>query len=601
MTRVLGIAAFGRSTVTLVEDGKLRELACEEWFTRRKDDAALPSLALASVLAASGLTLADIDHVVFAEKPVQKFIRVLGRIAQGFPGTIMGFPDAMLTWLGDRLWLKTALVNSLGLDPEKILFVERNASQLSSAILSSPFESAAILIVDGAGEWATTTMGTGSKKDGRLDVDVLAEVQHPQSLLFLLDALAHHLQIPHTGGLQWLSALGAHGAPTYLDAMRSFVRSEADGAFSLDQRFFAFVSGSPRFHKRALQLIGEPRAEGQVLNFGGADCSETQRFADLVRSAQEVCAEKAIDLVQAVHSRTGAQNLCLGGPLFVDAFILRRVLESSPFASTYVDRHLDDTAVAIGAALYATHLGCEIPVDASVRSLLRDRTGETPQESVPQGSKYEVTASDADSICALAADTLAEGKIVGWVQHQPESTLRPLGQRAILADPASAETIERLRLRVKLAEPWVPMSLLVLESQFEAWSKDDALVADHADLIRDGGLPLQLPESVRRSMAPGVVHADGSAVVHVVSPDSQPRLAGLIESFARSSGRPAALAATSFNRSGDPIVIRPDEAVDLLRRSEMDLLIWGDEVVTAFEREKEKTQQRRDSLRPVVS
>ncbi len=600
MTRVLGIAAFGRSCVTLVEDGKLRELGCEEWFTRRKDDAALPALALQSVLANAGLTLADIDYVVFAEKPVQKFIRVLGRIAQGFPKTILGFPDAMLTWLGDRLWLKTALINSLGIPPEKLLFVERNAAQLSSAVMSSPFESSAVLIVDGSGEWATTTMGAGSKREGRLDVDVLAEIQHPQSLLFLLEALAHHLQIPRTGGLQWLSALGAYGEPSYLDAMRRFVHVENDGAFGLDQRFFSFVAGAPRFHRRALELIGEPRAIGQVLRFDGADCSETQRFADLVRSAQEICAERSVDLVRAVHTRTGAKNLCLGGPLFADPLILRRVLETSPFESVHVDRHLDDTAVALGAALYATHVGCEIPIQQGDRSALLGVALESAQAPVPTSTKYEVTESDVETICDTASRALGDNKIVGWVQHQPESTLRPRGQRAILADPSSTDAVHRLRTKVKLAEPWVPLSLLVLESQFTAWSSADTLASGHSELIRDGGLPLRLPESARAAMAPGVVHQDGTVVVHVVSSATQPRLAELIGSFAKQTGKPAALAVSSFNRSGDPIVIRPDEAVDLLRRSDMDLLVWGDEIVSAFEQEKEKTEKRRNALRPAV-
>jgi carbamoyltransferase len=572
MSRIAGLSAFGRSSAALLDDGTLRAAAAEELFSRRKNDPAIPYRAFRWCCAQAGVPPGAVDFVVFAEKPLQRFIRLLAGLATGFPRTLRAFPSTMFTWLGDRLWLKSALVRGLDVDPERVLFVDRSLAQASAAFLTSPFDEAAILIVDGFGEWAATTLAKGSRATG--SIEVLAEVQHPHSLLFFLEALAHHLLVPEAGGLRWLAPLGAGGEPRFRAEMAALVRPEPAGAYSLDPRYFDFAAGTARFSRRARKLLGDPRAPGQALHLTGeSGVGDARRAADLVRSAQAVCEERCLALVREAAQRTGARRLCLGGGLFLDPRILAAVLEEAPFEAVHVEPYLDDAGAAVGAALYASLC---VEGRAARRAAPRLPGEGEALAKVPSGSGVSVERSPEEEVVGAAVSALASGKVVGWVHGLPELGVRPRGRRVLLADPSNAEAVRRLRERVKLGEPYVPLAMAALPAALTDWS----LCPRSRPAVGSCQATAPVPPGLRDVLS-GAVQVDGTALLHEVDARCQPRLARVLADFAARTGRPPLLAQTSFNRAGDPPVLEPAEAVDLLRRSELDVLFWGDQRVTA--------------------
>ncbi len=569
MTRVLGLSAFGRSAASCAIDGCVQATAAEEFFSRRKKDPTPPAQAFEWCLEQSGLSRADLDYVVFAEKPVQKFIRILAGIAQGFPGTMRVFPDTMFTWLGDRLWLKSGLVKGLGVDGQKLLFVERNVAQVMSAFHSAGADNAAVLIVDGSSEWATTTLAHAQRDDGRVQIELLAEIQHPHSLVFLLEAVARHAMVPDGGGLAWLSALAAYGEPSYRKVFEEIVKAEEDGAFSLALRKFRFVGGTPRFHTRAYADLGMPRGDGQPLRFDEPRDPDVQRFADIARSAQEVCIDRCVALLERAKQQSDAETICLGGSLFSDPRIVEAVLDRSPFAETHVDAHSDDVAAAIGAALYVDHVVESSAVDASDVVPVSAASAEK-LETLKARPGLTIEDCEEAALAGRVASALAEGLVIGLVTGDAETTATPRGSRVFLVDGANAEAVNRLRNRIKLAEGHVPLAMLIHEDQKAAWNGSQVQLEQLAGTI-------EVPSALRAA-CPGGVHVDGRSVVHVAAESSQPRLAAILHDFAGKKGGSPVLAQTSLNRSGDPLVFRASDALDLLLRSEMDFLVWGTQI-----------------------
>ncbi len=551
---IAGLSGFGRSSAALVQDGAVRAAAAEELFSRRKNDPALPVQAFAWACRQAGVEPAAVELIAFAEKPVQRFVRILGGLAQGFPFTLRRFPHTLTTWLGDRIWLKHALMKALAVHPDRLLFVERPVAQAAAAFFGSAFDEAAILVVDGAAEWAATTLARGKGTS----LEVLAEIQHPHSLPFFLDAVAHHLLVPESGGLRWLAPLAAYGEPRLAAAMRDLVREEPDGAYSLDPGAFDLSGGTAKFTAKARRLLGEARGAGQ----------DATRWADVVNSAQVVVEERVLALCREAKRRAGGTRLCVSGAVFQHPGIAARVLRDAPFDEVHVDPYLDEAAAAVGAALYVSHAVQGVP-----RTRPHSAVRECALPEVPESAAWTATVKHRDDLAASAVAALSDGGSVALVAGRPELETRPRGLRALLVDPSRPDAVQKLRVQIKLAEPYVPLALCGLQDVVAAW---------HAPRTRAAAERCQATVTIANGQVEalrGGVHVDRTALVHAVDPGAQPLLAAVLRQHAVRTGRPAVLAMSSLNRAGDPTVMAPLEAVDLLRRSDIALLIWGDQEV----------------------
>ena len=551
---VAGLSGFGRSCAALVKDGVLRASAAEEIFSRRKNDPALPAQAFRWICAQAGSEPGSLDFVAFAEKPVQRFVRVLGGLAQGFPFTLRSFPRSLTTWLGDRLWLKTSLMKSLAVDPNRLLFVERPLAQCAAAFFTSGFADAAILTVDGVGEWAATMLCRGQGTN----IEPMAEIQHPHSLAFFLDAVGHHLLVPETGGLCWLAALASRGEPRLAKAMEEIVRPCSDGAYELDPRSFDLSAGTPRFTARARRILGQPRGSGQ----------DAQAWVDVASSAQSLVVDRVLALCREAKRRTGCSKLCLSGSVFQDPDIVARVLADSEFEHVHVDPFLGDAAAALGAALWVTHVVHKVEPQK-----FDFRAQECALPQMPSGAGWSVQSGSADSASAAAVSALQAGKIVALVAGRTEFGSRPRGSRVLLADPTRADTTATLRNKVKLSEPYVPTALCGLAEDLVGWAETKT-----SEVTARAQCTLALPAGCAEA-GNGDVQIGGKALLQAVDPATQPLLARILREFRATGSHVPLLAQTSLNRAGDPPVQEPLEAVDLLRRSEIEVLVWGDQVV----------------------
>jgi len=559
-----GTAAFGRSSACVLRDGALPAIACEEWFSQRKDDPAIPEQALAWCCTAAGARLQDLDWLVFAEKPVQRFIRILGHLARGFPCTLPDFVRALPIWLGDRLWLKTTLAARLRLPPERLLFVERPVAQAATALFSSPCRSAAILVVDATSEWATTTLAEARTDGGRTRLSMLAEVQYPHALWFVQEALLHHLQLPEAGGVRWLAALGAHGDERLRQQLEVLVPHLADGAHALDLRHFRLRHGRARFSRRGHAIVGAPPDR----RHGLLDGSNAPRPADLVRSAQRLLVDRILAAAEALRRRTNARQLCLGGAVLQDPWLAGEVLARAPFDEVHLAPLQDEAGCAHGAAAYVAHVVLGQP--RGDFALLAP-----PPPPLPAAAAGEVELRHAGRATrvAAAAAALAAGEVIAWVESAPEPTLRPIGRSVLLADPCAAAAIARLQ-RVKLSEPFVPPMLLADQGFCSLWTD-----ARRRAAALGGLASVTVPDALRARLG-NVVAPDGTVLLAA----ARGPLAELLHAVAARNGGPPLLAMSSYNRAGEPPVVHAAQAIDLLRRSGATLLCWGDTLVSSASR-----------------
>jgi carbamoyltransferase len=570
MNRVAGLAGFGRSSACLYVDGKLSSAVPEEACTHRKNDPGIPAEAFAWCCESSGVDPSALDYVAFAEKPVQRFIRVLGELATGFPGTARSFPSTLRTWLGDRLWLKSRLVEALHIPAEKLLFVERGVAQASSAFLTSEFDEAAVLVVDNTGEWATTTLAVGRSAGNATSIDVIAEIQHPHSLAHVLEAVSHHLMLPEHGGQRWLAALDAFGTSRFAPELSRMVPSGADGTYSLDPRMFELRSGRTRFAQAAQTWIGPPRRPGQPL-------LDESRWADIAASVASVVAARCVELTRIARERTGKRALCLGGSVFLHPRVLTTVLRESPFDAIHVDPYLDEAGAANGAALHVLHVAGDVPRTRSPS--LNDGHSLPFEMAAVDELELRAEVLTDEEIVMTAVDLLAEGTVIGWGEGPPEVTTSPTGRRALLADPGSKKALRRLRRDIKESESHVPLALLALDTAIESWASGGV---PHPAVSAAQAL-VDVPEDIAVTM-PDALHADGRALVRAVDPDEQPRLAAVLRAFAERTGRPPILALSSMNRSGEPPALTARDALRLVRQTPIETLFWGSHAVHHVDR-----------------
>ena len=587
---ILGVSCyFHDAAAALLRDGILVAAAEEERFSRKKHDFEFPQQAIDFCLRTAGITTADLDHVVFFEKPFVKFERLLLTSLQTFPRSARVFREAMVSWLGDKLWVKHLLQQRLGVPPERILFSEHHLSHAASAFYCSPFDEAAVLTVDGVGEWTTASLGVGRGNDLRL----LKEIRFPHSLGLLYSAFTAFLGFEVNEGEYKVMGMAPFGTPRYVDKVWKLIRVADDGSFELDMKYFSFhYSADQTFNAEFVNLFGAPRdprmnfftsTSGYPSYFGTRPASFdeqarlNQHYADIAASIQRVTEEVMLTLARAAHRETGLTRLCLAGGCALNSVANGRILRETPFEELYVHPAAGDGGAAVGAALYAYHALLGKPrAFVMEHAAWGEAHGPDATERFLRERGIPFERFDAeDRLLARVVDRLEAGHVVGWSQGRFEWGPRALGQRSILADPRRADMKDIVNTKIKFREPFRPFAPSVLADRA-------AEFFDLPDAARHFPARFMLyvvdvkPE--HRATLPAITHVDGTGRLQTVRREATPRYHALIDAFGRATGVPVLLN-TSFNLRGEPIVNTPAEAFNTFMASGMDTLVLGDHVV----------------------
>ncbi len=574
--KILGISAhYHDSAAALLADGVPVCAVQEERLSRRKNDASFPLAAIEWCLERGGLEPEDLDAVVFYEKPMLKFERILTMALRGFPRSWPSFPRAMKNALGGKLWVKGIISSQLGVPGKRILFAEHHQSHAAAAFLTAPTRRAAILTADGVGEWATLSLGRGAiADDGAITLELLRELRFPHSLGMLYSTFTAYLGFPVNEGEYKVMGLASYGKPAFEPQVRKMVRHTADGAIALDLSYFEYHEGARRsFSDRFVEELGPPRDPLEPIDLA---TPEGARYADIAASVQRVLEEILVDLARSLRQETGLDDLCLGGGVALNGCANARILRESGFRNVYVPSAPGDAGCALGAALVADRLHFRRPhravpdhpywgppIDARELSRVAREDGldfeELPRES---------------ALTDRIARELARGRIVGWMQGPAELGPRALGNRSILAAPHDAAMRDRLNRSIKYREEFRPFAPAVPLGQAERFFE---LPPGGARLGRymSGVFPVR--REWRERLA-AVTHVDGTARVQTVDPQMAPRFHALLEAYGALTGIPVLLN-TSFNLAGEPIVNRAVEGYSTFRRSGIDLLVAGEAVV----------------------
>lgn len=584
MTAILGISAYYHdAAAALVVDGEIVAAAQEERFSRKKHDESFPSHAIASCLNEANLSVADLDYVTFYEKPLLKFDRLLESYLSIVPQGFTSFAKSMPLWLKKKLFLRRDLRKGLHKEyRRRFIFTEHHESHAASAFFPSPFEEAAILTVDGVGEWATASFGFGEGNR----IDLTHELHFPHSLGMLYSAFTHYCGFKVNSGEYKLMGLAPYGDPTFADVIRDrLIDLRADGSFRLDMSYFNYVRGltmtSGKFHR----LFGrKPRKSESPLS---------QLDMNLAASIQKVTEEIMLKMGAHVYRQTGRNRLCLAGGVGLNCVANGRLLREGPFEKIWIQPAAGDAGGALGAALFVWHqlLGKpRIPNDDAQRgSYLGPRFGD--REIAAFIKKHEAVAHhipDENELTTRVAKLLDEEKVIGWFQDRMEFGPRALGNRSILGDPRSTKMQSAMNLKIKFRESFRPFAPSVLHHRAAEYFDFDQqhaspymlLVADVATAkrLRSPGTDGEATGLDRlhevRSLIPAVTHVDYSARLQTVDQQRNPRFHGLLQKFEEQTGCPL-LINTSFNVRGEPIVCTPEDAYHCFLGTNMDGLVLG--------------------------
>ena len=594
MVAILGVSCFYHdSAAALVVDGRIVAAAQEERFTRKKHDASFPSHAVQYCLAEAGLDVSQLDYAAFYEKPLVKFERLLETYLAFAPRGLRSFSLAMPQWLKDKLYVRRAFRRELGREFRgNLLFTGHHEGHAASAFFPSPYDEAAILTLDGVGEWSTAALGRGEGNRIRLT----HELRFPHSLGLLYSAFTYYCGFKVNSGEYKLMGLAPYGRPVYREAIeRRLVDLKPDGSLRLNMKYFNYCQGLTMTNGRFHQLFGGPPRE--------AEAELTERHMDLAASIQSVTEEAVLRMARTAHEQTGSKNLVMAGGVALNCVANGRLLGEGPFDSIWIQPAAGDAGGALGAALFVWHQLLERPRqptagDAQQASLLGPSFGAEEIERLLSWQKVAFERfGDEGELVERVAELLAAGKVVGWFQGRMEFGPRALGARSILADPRAADMQAKLNLKIKFRESFRPFAPCVLKEAAQEWfdlpkgaeSPYMLLVAPVAEprrrevpaeelQVMRGDPDLRRRVNVVRSQIPAVTHVDYSARVQTVDRDRNPRLHRLLEAFQRQTGCPV-LVNTSFNVRGEPIVCTPQEAYRCFLATEMDVLVLGDFVV----------------------
>ena len=578
---ILGVSAYYHdSAACLVRDGEIVAAAQEERFTRKKNDHRFPSHSIESVLRAGGLASIDeVDHLVFYDKPLLKFERLISTYVGYAPRGIASFLKAMPLWLKEKLHMPREIRRLTGYKGP-ILFSQHHEAHAASAFFPSPFEEAAIVCFDGVGEWATTSYWTG--RGNR--ITPLQEIRFPHSIGLLYSAFTYYTGFKVNSGEYKVMGLAPYGTPKYAPLIREhLIDIKDDGSFRMNLDYFNYAQGLTMTNERFHRLFGGPPRDPESLL--------TQRDLDLAASIQEVTEDVMLKIAQHVHAKTGMRNLCLAGGVALNCVGNGRILREGPFENIWIQPAAGDAGGALGAAMLVWHqyLGNERTtpaLDSQKGSYLGPEYSRDEIESALNNHSARFHVMDDAELIPAAAKLLSEGRVVGWMSGRMEFGPRALGARSILGDARDPEMQKRMNLKIKHRESFRPFAPAVLAEHVSEWFELDVaspymlLVADVREEHRiamtgDQQALFGIDKlNVARSTIPAVTHIDYSARVQTVHRETNPRFHALLEEFNRITGCPVVVN-TSFNVRGEPIVCSPEDAYRCFMSTEMDALVAG--------------------------
>lgn len=582
--KVLGISAFYHdSAVALVADGTIVAAAQEERFTRRKHDAAFPHKALAWSLSEAGCTLSDVDYVVFYEKPFLKFERLLETYLAFAPRGFRSFRKALPVWLKEKLFQKNVLRKALtqhddAFDEAKLMFSEHHLSHAASAFYPSPFTEAAVLTMDGVGEFTTTSLAVGSPKG----LEIIKELHFPNSLGLLYSAFTYYTGFRVNSGEYKLMGLAPYGEPKYVDRiLEKLVDVKPDGSFRLDQSYFDYCTGLTMTNEQFSELFGQPvRAPEQLL---------TSFHMDVAASIQAVTELIMSRLARSVAAETGSRNLCLAGGVALNCVANGHIQRLGVFDNVWIQPASGDAGGALGAALAVYYEECGERLkdkgqgDSMAGSYLGPSYTKPDVERRLAAAGARFTALSDEELIEAAAQALAAGKAVGWCQGRMEFGPRSLGARSILGDPRSPTMQKTLNLRIKYRESFRPFAPSVLREDLSDWfdcNVDSPYMLLVAPVLERHRREMTAAETalfgidklnVPRSDIPAVTHVDYSARIQTVHRETNPVYHALITRFKALTGCPVVVN-TSFNVRGEPIVMTPEDAFRCFMGSDIEEL-----------------------------
>jgi carbamoyltransferase len=585
--RALGISAFYHdSAAALVDDERIIAAAQEERFTRKKHDASFPKNAIEYCLKAGGVSLNELDCVVFYDKPFLKFERLIETYLEMAPRGFKSFRMAIPVWLREKLFQKSLLRKELkqfGDDFDwrsKLLFCEHHLSHAASAFFPSPYDEAVVLTMDGVGEWATTSaaIGKGNK------LDMVQEIHFPHSLGLLYSAFTYYTGFKVNSGEYKVMGLAPYGEPKFVDRiLDNLIDLKPDGSFRLDMSYFDYCTGLTMTNDRFADLFGQPVRSAEKLL--------TPFHMDIAASIQVVLEEAVLRMTRALAKQTGARNLCLAGGVALNCVANGKIQREGVFENIWIQPAAGDAGGAVGAALAAVHLYGQKPRhtnggDGMAGSLLGPSFAQSDVEKrlSAAGARFSVLSEDA--MVEAAADALAKQQAVGWFQGRMEFGPRSLGARSILGDPRSPVMQRNLNLKIKYRESFRPFAPSVLREDVADWFELDAdspYMLLVADVRKDRRRAMTSEEealfgidklNVARSEIPAVTHVDYSARIQTVHANTNPLFHRLLTSFKRRTDCPV-LVNTSFNVRGEPIVCTPEDAFRCFMGNELDLLVVG--------------------------
>ncbi|NIM20217.1 MAG: hypothetical protein GTO51_08300 [Candidatus Latescibacteria bacterium] len=550
---ILGISCYYHDAAAcLLKDGEVIAAAQEERFTRKKHDLEFPKNAISYCLKAGGITARDLAYVGFYDKPFIKFERILYTYIATFPRSFPSFLKSVPLWLRKKLWIPQLIRKELDYEGE-VLMIEHHMSHAASSFLVSPFEEAAIVTVDGVGEWATATIGKGEGKK----ITLIKEIKFPHSLGLLYSAFTYYLGFKVNSAEYKVMGLSPYGKPVYYDKVRELISFEKDGSFKMNMKYFAYDYGLTMTNSRFEKLFGQPRREPE---------SRLDQFhKDVAASVQKVTEEVVLGMAKYAYEKTGSKHLCLAGGVALNCVANGLVLREGPFEELFIQPAAGDAGGAVGVAAYIYYslLGNERRYDMWKHAYLGPGYSTEEIKNFLDSHDIRYKELSKDALLEKTAQAIIDQKVIGWFQGRMEFGPRALGNRSILADARNPANKDVVNLKIKFRESFRPFAPTVLEERCGEYFDLDA-PSPYMLLVA------QVREDKRE--IPSVTHVDGSARIQTVRREVNPLYYDLISRFDEMTGCPVIIN-TSFNVRGEPIVCTPYDAYLCFMRTKMDVLV----------------------------
>ncbi len=586
---ILGISAFYHdSAACLIKDGEIVAAAQEERFTRKKHDHNFPSNSIMYCVESAGLQAKDLDLVAFYDKPFLKFERLLETYLAYAPVGFTSFIKAMPLWIKEKLWMKEFIKDKLGYQG-KIIFPEHHESHAASAFFPSPFNDAAILTMDGVGEWTTLSYGKGSGNN----IELLADIKFPHSLGLLYSAFTYYTGFKVNSGEYKVMGLAPYGEPKYVDLIfKELVDLKEDGSFRMNMEYFNYCVGLTMTNNKFHKLFGGPPRK--------SESKLTQKEMDLARSVQDVTEEIVLRIGKHVYKETGLKNLCLAGGVALNCVANGKLLREGPFENLWIQPAAGDAGGALGAALVGWYMYNGKPrvadnkIDSQKGSYLGPEFKNNEILEFLNFKELPYKKLSDDKLVDVVADLMAEEKIVGWFNGRMEFGPRALGARSIIGDARSPKMQAQMNLKIKFRESFRPFAPSVLEdkvSDYFELDRESPYMLLVADVKKERRKVMSSDEeklfgidklNILRSDIPAITHIDYSARVQTVNKNTNPLYYKLISRFNEKYGY-AVIINTSFNVRGEPIVCTPEDAYRCFMRTDIDYLVLGNYLLSKID------------------